>query len=67
MSKLIALALEWLASLAVIASAIGWTVTLFRMCNTVEKEDGFIICGGAASEMARAIRAKQEDERSRKS
>ncbi len=67
MSKLIALALEWLASLAVVASAIGWTVTLLRLHNTAEKEDGMLLFPSAAGDMARAIRAKQEEERSRKS
>jgi len=67
MSEVTTIALGWLASLAVIASAIGWTVILLRMCNASEQEEGFIVCGGAASEMARGIRAKQEDERSRKS
>ena len=65
MIELIAPAMEWLASLAVIASAIVWTVTALRMCDTAEKEEGFIICGGAASEMAKGIRAKREEERRR--
>ncbi len=66
MSELIALAFEWLVSLAVIAAAIVWTVTLLRMRNTSEQGEGFIIGGGAASEMAKRIKAKQEEERRRR-
>ena len=67
MIELIAPAMEWLASLAVIASAIVWTVTALRMCDTAEKEDCMLLFPSAAGDMARAIRAKQEEERSRKS
>jgi len=45
--------------LAVVTAAILAGVALLRATKTAEKEEGFIICGGAASEMARRIREHQ--------
>ena len=58
--------LLWLAGILVV-----WLlVALLRGVSTgrhIEgEEEAFILCGGAASEMAGAIRAKQEAERRRK-
>ena len=65
MIEAIIMPLAFLASLAVVTAAILAGAALIRASNTAEKEEGFIICGGAASEMAKGIRAKQEEERRR--
>ena len=55
------------ALLAVVIAGIRAVAAIRRESNTAEKEDGMLLFPSAAGEMARAIRAKQEEERSRKS
>ena len=59
MIEVIVMPLLFLASLGAVTAVILAGVFLLRASNTAEKEEGFILSGGAASEMARRIRQKQ--------